>query len=93
MCAIKEYDNTKELTKNEELAEYYAIIKATELLEAVYSRDAILSVAYAEACTRLISQFQTTDAALVSGNHIANADSFFRHFNIDCPRAYDRLVK
>ncbi len=91
--AIKEFDNNKEVNRNEELAEYYAIITATELLEAVYSRDAVTPTAYGEACARLISQFKTTDAALRTGGFISDTDSFFRDYQIDCPRAYDRLVR
>ena len=91
--AIKEYDTTKERDRNEELSEYFAIIKATELLESVYSRDAISSSTYAECCTKLISQFKTTGAALKTSGYVSDADSFFRDYQINCPRAYDRLVR
>lgn len=88
---IKLFENSKERKRTEELADLYAIIKTTESLEAAYSRDAIDSTEYAEACTKLISQFKTTEAALLSIGAIESADKFFREF-LDCPRARNRLL-
>ena len=82
----------KERKSLEDLADLYSIIRTTESLEAAYSRDAITPAEYAEACKRLISQFKTTEAALVSSKAIVSADSFIREFQVDCPRAYERLL-
>jgi ESCRT-I complex subunit VPS28 len=89
---IKMYDNSKERDQLERLADLYSIIKATELLEAAYARDAITPNEYSESCGRLISQFKGTEKGLVLSKAIENADSFFKDYQIDCPRAYERLV-
>ncbi len=89
---IKLFDNNKERNRLEDLADFYAIIKTTESLEAAYSRDATTPDEYADACKRLISQFKTAESALVSGKAIVSAEQFIREFQIDCPRAYERLI-
>ena len=82
----------KERKSLEDLADLYSIIRATESLETAYSRDAITPTEYSDACKRLISQFKTTEAALVSSKAIVSADNFIREFQVDCPRAYERLI-
>lgn len=76
----------------EELSDLYAIIKATELLEAAYSRDCISSADYADACGRTIAQFKTAESALISRKYITSTEAFMKEFQIDCPRAFERLV-
>ena len=90
---IKLYDNAKERKRVEELADLYSIVKTMESLEAAYSRDAIKNAEYAETCSKLISQFKTTESALVSSGAIVSADAFFKEFQVDCPRAYDRILR
>lgn len=92
MGEIKMYENSKEREHLERLADLYSIIKATDLLEAAYSRDAITPAEYTDACNRLISQFKATEKGLTLSKTIANADQFFQEYQIDCPRAYERLV-
>lgn len=90
---IKLYDDSLERNRLEELSDLYAIIKTTELLEVAYSRDCITAEEYTDACNRIISQFKTTESALVSRKLIDNTDSFMKEFQIDgCARAYERLV-
>lgn len=89
---IKLYENSKERNRLEELSDLYAIIKATELLEAAYSRDCITASEYSDACSRTISQFKTTESALISRKSIVNTEAFMKEFQIDCPRAYERLI-
>ena len=89
---IKLFDSSKERNRLEELSDLYAIIKATELLEAAYTRDAITSSEYTDACHRTISQFKTTEAALIHSKQIEKTEAFMKEFQIDCPRAYERLV-
>lgn len=92
MGEIKMYENSKEREHLERLADMYSIIKATDLLEAAYSRDAITPSEYTDACNRLISQFKATEKGLMLSKTIGNADHFFKEYQIDCPRAYERLV-
>jgi ESCRT-I complex subunit VPS28 len=89
---IKQFDNIKERQRVDDLADFYSIIKRTEALEAAYSRDAISRDEYSAACHLLISQFKTAEAPLLTTKAIASADSFFKEFHVDCPRAYERLI-
>ena len=89
---VKMYESSKERKGLDDLADLFAIIKATEALEAAYSRDACTPNDYTDACKKLISQFKTTEAALVSSKAISSADMFMREYQIDCSRAYERLV-
>ena len=87
------YENSKERNRLQSLADFYAIIRATESLEAAFSRDDITPAAYSEACTRLISQFKSSESALVQGGLIESSDNFFREYTVDCPRANERLLR
>ncbi|CAM9165500.1 unnamed protein product [Ectocarpus fasciculatus] len=89
---IKAYDSSKERALYEELGDLYSIMKATEVLEKAYSRDAVSAAEYSEACNRLISQFRTSEAGLISGGKIATVDQFIADYGVECPRAYHRLV-
>lgn len=92
---IKLYDDSAERRKQEELADLYSIIKVTELLEAAYGRDAITSAQYSEACTKLITQYKSTESALIKAGYIINSEQFMQDYGIlaSCPRAYTRLIK
>jgi ESCRT-I complex subunit VPS28 len=90
---IKQFHNTKEKYRCENLADFFAIIRVTESLEAAFSRDAVSTAEYTDACNKLISQYKTSEAALISSGAIKSAEQFFHDFQIDCPRAYERLVK
>lgn len=92
MGEIRLYENSKERDQLERLADLYSIIKATELLEAAYSRDAISPNEYSDACNKLISQFKATEKGLLLSKAITSTDNFYRDYQIDCPRAYERLV-
>lgn len=76
----------------ESLAEFYSIVKAADQLEAAYSRDAIKDSEYAEACSRLITQFKNSEKVLIRSGAITSADAFFKDYQLDCPRAYERLI-
>ncbi|CAE7743829.1 vps28 [Symbiodinium microadriaticum] len=93
MGEVKLFEGSNERRRHEELADLYAIIKVTDSLEAAYSRDAISTSEYSESCTRLLSQFKGTESALITGGMITSAEIFMREYNIDCPRAYDRLIR
>ena len=76
----------------EDLAELFAILKTTELLETAYARDAIDVNEYREACARLIGQFKNTEKALLQRGAIENLQQFLKRFNVDCPRAVERMA-
>jgi ESCRT-I complex subunit VPS28 len=75
----------------EDLAELYAILKTTELLETAYARDALDVNEYREACTKLITQFKNTEKALIQRGTIENLQQFIRRYAVDCPRGVERM--
>ncbi|CEG40120.1 nuclear lim factor interactor-interacting protein hyphal [Plasmopara halstedii] len=85
--------DSKDRRKYEDLADLFAIFKTTEHLEAAYVRDAITPEEYTEACTKLISQFKTAETALRLGGFIESVESFVAEYKLDCPRAFERLVR
>ena len=87
------FSSTKERRRYTDLADFYAIIKATEHLEKAYARDAIDEARYEKACLKLISQFKSSESALKLGGGIEDASSFIAEWKMDCPRARDRLVR
>jgi ESCRT-I complex subunit VPS28 len=89
---IELFEDSKERNHLEELSDLYSIIKATELLEAAYSRDCITSDEYADQCTRIIGQFKSTESALIKKKAIVSTEAFMKEYQIDCPRAYERLL-
>ena len=91
--AVELADNSTEEKQNDELANLYAIIKATEALEGAYSRDLIPSKEYTAECEALILQFKTTEAALVAGGVLASCEAFVREYKVGCPRAVERLMR
>ena len=90
---VKLYENPKERSRFEDLADLFAIMKSMESLEGAYSRDSVSSTEYADSCFKLISQFKTTESVLVTSSAILSADAFIRDYEIDCPRAYERLIR
>lgn len=89
---LKLYDNNRERSRFEDLADLYAIIKATDSLESAYGRGVVTPADYSETCKQLISQFKTVETALIASKIIVNADTFFREYQVDCPKAYERLI-
>ena len=89
---VKLYSNSKDRQRITDLADLYSIIKACEALEAAYTRDAVSPDEYESACKNLISQFKTTESALVSCGLITDVDSFMREYGVDTPRARNRLL-
>jgi ESCRT-I complex subunit VPS28 len=89
---IKAYETSRERSLYEELGDLYGILKVTEALEKAYGRDAVGAAEYSEACSRLISQFKTSEAGLISGGKITDIDQYLKDYCVECPRAYHRLV-
>jgi len=75
------------------MADLFAIIKATEHLEIAYGRDSVTQKEYTTACLKLISQFKSTEAALVKNGTIRSSEEFMQEYNMECPRAVDRLLR
>lgn len=85
------FESSKERKTYENLADLYTIITATEHLERAYAQDAITQSEYTSECNKLISQFKIAEkAALGSG---MTTETFMNIYQMDCPRAADRLLR
>ena len=72
------------------LAELYAIIKATEKLEKAYVRDIGPSSEYETECLKLIAHFKTLSSSLK--DTVPSIERFADTYKMDCPAAINRLV-
>ena len=91
--AIPLFESARERRRVSDMADLYAIIKATEHLEKAYARDAVDDGAYEAACLKLVSQFKSSEAALRHDGTIADGDAFMTAWRVDCPRARERLLR
>ena len=89
---VKLFD-TKELKQIENLADFYALIQTTEMIEGEYSSGSISIEDYHRECNNLISQFKIMESALKISHAIVSTEQFIRDNNMDCPRALDRLLR
>lgn len=90
---IKLHESVSERKRYEELADLYSIFRTTEFVEAVYVEDTISEKEYTELCARLIAQFKTVESALLAAGVIESVEDFTKVYGVDCPRAYDRLIR
>ena len=88
---IELWTNAAQRAEFEDLAELFAILRTTELLETAYARDALDVNEYREACSKLITQFKNTEKALLQRGTIESTAQFIRKYNVDCPRAVERM--
>lgn len=86
------FDSSKERKTFENLADLYTIITATEHLERAYAQDAITQSEYASECNKLISQFKIAEKAALGSNGMTT-ETFMQIYQMDCPRAADRLLR
>jgi ESCRT-I complex subunit VPS28 len=93
MEEVREFSSSAERKNVEELGTLFTIIRVTEALEAAYSRDAVTPEKYSEECRKLISQFKSTESALISSGAIQSAQDFIDTHQISCPRATETLIK
>jgi ESCRT-I complex subunit VPS28 len=84
------YESSREREAMDEEANLFAIILATEHLERAFARDAISQ----QECKKLISQFKLAERVLRSGqNSSMSTDAFMELYQMDCPRATERLLR
>lgn len=88
--AIDLYETSREREHYDEQANLYAIILATEHLERAYARDAIEPKEYTTQCKKLISQFKLAERVL---RNEMTTETFMQLYQMDCPRATERLLK
>lgn len=98
MPEIDLYESSRERKAYENMGDLYTIITATEHLERAYAQDAITQSEYTTECNRLISQFKIAERAALGGGGGGNkgnsmtTETFMRVYQMDCPRATDRLL-
>lgn len=88
---IELYDSAKEREAYDNLADLYTIILATEHLERAYARDAITQKEYVQSCNKLISQFRLAEKAALGKT--MTTETFMQVYQMDCPRASERLLR
>lgn len=88
---IELYQSTKERKAYENMGDLYTIITATEYLERAYAQDAITQAEYSTECNKLLSQFKIAEKAALGQNSMTT-DTFMRVYQMDCPRARERLI-
>ena len=87
------YTSTRERRRQTDLADFYALLKASEAVEKAYARGAVSAADYEKACSQLVAQFRASEAALTGDGTIASTEAFFAQWRVDCPRARDRLLR
>ena len=96
---VELYQNSKERQAYDDQATLYAIILATEHLERAYARDAISQQEYTSECNKLISQFRLAEKAALNQTiggmvpKVETTEEFMQLYQLDCPRATERLLK
>lgn len=86
------YRNARERQAYDDQATLFSIILATEHLERAYARDAITNQEYTTECNKLISQFRLAEKAALKNNKLTT-EAFMQLYQMDCPRAEERLLR
>ncbi|KAL7529978.1 hypothetical protein ACHAXR_005543 [Thalassiosira sp. AJA248-18] len=86
------YESSKERKAYENMGDLYTIIIATEHLERAYAQDAITQSEYTTECNKLLSQFKIAEKAALGKNNMTT-ETFMKVYQMDCPRAADRLLR
>lgn len=88
---VELYSSSRERQAYDDQATLYAIILATEHLERAYALDAVTQQEYVTECNKLISQFRLAEKAALPKLNIT-VESFMQLYQMDCPRATERLL-
>ncbi|KAG7373981.1 Vps28 vacuolar sorting complex protein [Nitzschia inconspicua] len=88
---VELYSSSRERQAYDDQATLYAIILATEHLERAYARDAVEQQEYVRECNKLISQFRLAEKAALPKLNMTT-ESFMKLYQMDCPRAVERLL-
>ena len=89
---IRLYENSRDRKIYSELADLYAIFKATEHLEVAYARDAVGKEEYNQACSKLLQQYKGARQAVVNDSRVSSVEQFLDVYKVECPRATKRLL-
>ncbi|MCJ1281085.1 Vacuolar protein-sorting-associated protein 28 [Xylographa opegraphella] len=73
------------------LAEIYSIVVVLDDLERAYTRDSVSETEYTDICSRLIKQYNSALSDERVRRAFVDLESFKREYDMDCPRATERL--
>jgi ESCRT-I complex subunit VPS28 len=85
------YDSAEERSRFDDLATFYSIIRAIELLESSFTKDLVAQEEYADGCYKLMQQYKTQESALLRSGAITSVDSFLKEYGFSCTMALERI--
>lgn len=89
---VKLYSSVAERRLFEDLANFYSIIKALDVLECAFTKDAVTSEEYSSECAKLLAQHKTQESALQRSGAIKDTAGFMMKFKqLHCPHAMNRI--
>jgi ESCRT-I complex subunit VPS28 len=88
---VKPYDTTSERDLIDSLAEIYSIIRTLDGLEKAYIKDALPETEYSDLCNKLLKQYRSILSDESVNREFGDLDGFCREWEIECPRAKERL--
>lgn len=88
---IELFESGREREMYDNLGDLYSIIMATESLERAYARNAVTRDEYTAECHKLISQFKIAERVALTKS--MSTETFMQVYQLDCPRAADRLLR
>lgn len=86
------FENGDERQMYEDLADLAGIIKAADLLEIAFSRQAMPADVYTRECSMLISHFRSLERPLIRDGIITSTEDFVKKYEIRARRGLERLA-
>lgn len=88
---VKLSSTTQERDLIDSLAEIYSIIRTLDGLEKAYIKDALPETEYADLCNKLIKQYRSILQDEGVAREFGDLDTFCDTWDVECPRAKERL--
>lgn len=88
---VKLADSSAERDLIDSLAEIYSIIRTLDGLEKAYIKDALPESEYSDMCLKLLKQYRSILNDEKVAREFVDLDTFTQKWNIECPRAKERL--
>ena len=87
------FGDRQERDRLDDLATFYSIIKATELLERGYMNDHVSDAEYTAECAKLIGKFKNMERTLIAGKLIVSTEAFMAQYHLlECRKAAECLL-
>lgn len=86
-------ENTQERLHNKQLEELYSLMKACELLENAFIRDAVPAPVYTSQCMAILGKFDQALKLAQSSGAVGDIREFMRSFGFRLPAAEKRLLE